>query len=192
MNHKIVISLLFFLLSGKSYSQTEITEKGYFYSPNGFVCKNGNLYTSDMKTMIRRGYSTRDSFNDNEDKFVGSYWSLSQSLDIPYGCEIIPSNIIYQPSGQTMAGRTGEHAMGYDVYIPSSVKYIALNAFMSPFVRFFSSDNQSASIRGYDDGSFNAKEVARYNLQGKKISTPESGINIVQMSDRTAHKELVK
>ena len=180
------------LLSGKSYSQTEITDKGYFYSPNGFTCNNGSLYTADMKTMIRRGYSTRDSFNDNEDKFVGSYWSLSQSLVIPSGCEIIPSNIIYQPSGKTMAGRNGEHSMGYDVYIPSSVKYIALDAFVSPFVRFFSSDNQSASVREYVDESGNAKEVARYNLHGRKISTPESGINIVQMSDRTAHKELVK
>ena len=180
------------LLSGKTYSQTEITDKGYFYSPNGFVCKNGNLYTSDMKTMIRRGYSTNDSFNDNEDKFVGSYWNLSQSLIIPSGCEIIPSNIIYQPSGQTMAGRTGAHSMGYDVYIPSSVKYIALDAFMSPFVRFFSSDSQSTSIRENVDEAVNAKEVARYNLKGIKISTPESGINIVQMSDRTAHKELVK
>ena len=82
--------------------------------------------------------------------------------------------------------------MLYSVIIPSSVKYIAVDAFIYPFVRFFSSDNQSALVRENVKEDVNATEVARYNLQGRKISSPESGINIVQMSDRTAHKELVK
>ena len=30
-------------------AQNMITEKGYYYSPNGFVCYEGDIYTADMK-----------------------------------------------------------------------------------------------------------------------------------------------
>lgn len=187
---KNLLLLIALFVGTACFGQSEITEKGYFHSSQGFACKNGSLYTADMKTMIRRGYSTRDNFNDNEDKFVGSYWSLSQSCVIPEGCVIIPSNIIYQPTGTTMEGRNGSHSMGFDVYIPSSVRYIALDAFMSPFVRFFSYNSSSAAREIINDTQ--AQEIARYNLHGRKVSSPERGINIVQMSDKSVHKEVVK
>jgi hypothetical protein len=38
----------------------------------------------------------------------------------------------------------------------------------------------------------NAKEVARFNLQGQKLSKPDKGINIVQLANHTAKKVLVK
>ena len=34
--------------------------------------------------------------------------------------------------------------------------------------------------------------VARYSLDGRKLSTPEKGINIVRMNDGTVKKVLVK
>ena len=176
MNHKIILSLMLLLLSGKTYSQTEITDKGYFYSPNGFVCKDGNIYTADMKTVVRFGYPTGGKLYDD--------------MVIPDGAEIIPSNVLYHPTPHHWLGNS--HDASYNVYIPSSVRYIAVDAFVFPFVKFFNSNEQSASVRGNNGEDTNAREVARYNLQGIQISTPESGINIVQMSDRTAHKEFVK
>ncbi len=184
MYHKIIISLMLLLLSGKTYSQAEITEKGYFYSPIGFVCKNGNIYTADMKTVVRFGFLGENNSSTVWDENYGNV------MTIPNGAEIIPSNILCHPTPHHYINNT--HDVIYSVIIPSSVKYIAVDAFIYPFVRFFSSDNQSTSIRENVDEAVNAKEVARYNLKGIKISTPESGINIVQMSDRTAHKELVK
>ena len=35
-------------------------------------------------------------------------------------------------------------------------------------------------------------EVARFNMQGRRIATPEKGINIIKMSDGTTRKILVK
>ena len=35
-------------------------------------------------------------------------------------------------------------------------------------------------------------EKARYNINGQRLSRPEKGINIVQMSDNSARKEVVK
>jgi hypothetical protein len=40
-------------------------------------------------------------------------------------------------------------------------------------------------------GKDNAHEVARYTLDGRRISTPQPGINIVRYSDGTARKVLV-
>lgn len=177
MNHKTLLSLMLLLLSGKSYSQTEITDKGYFYSPNGFVCKSGNIYTADMKTVVRFGFCSRDEKWSNE-------------MIIPEGAEVIPSNVLYHPTPHHYINNS--HDATYTVYIPSSVKYIAVDAFIFPFVSFFNTSELSASVRENNGEDTNAREVARYNLQGRQISSPESGINIVQMSDRTAHKELVK
>ena len=35
-------------------------------------------------------------------------------------------------------------------------------------------------------------EKARYNINGQRLTRPEKGINIVQMSDNSARKEVVK
>ncbi|WP_448908013.1 hypothetical protein [Hoylesella shahii] len=35
-------------------------------------------------------------------------------------------------------------------------------------------------------------EKARYNIKGQKIAKPERGINIIQMSDNSSHKEMVR
>ena len=41
-------------------------------------------------------------------------------------------------------------------------------------------------------GSDNAREVARYNLNGQPIDTPERGINIIRYSDGSTRKVVVK
>ena len=40
--------------------------------------------------------------------------------------------------------------------------------------------------------SDNAVEVARYTLDGRQISAPVAGVNVIRMSDGTCRKELVK
>ena len=45
------------LASLTAMGQTQITDKGYFMSPDGFKCKDGNLYTADFKTLIRAHYA---------------------------------------------------------------------------------------------------------------------------------------
>ena len=62
---------------------------------------------------------------------------------------------------------------------------------------YFCMDNfndAKAAAAGVEDvrRPMEAHEVARYLLNGARISTPQPGINIVRMSDGTTRKELVK
>ena len=62
---------------------------------------------------------------------------------------------------------------------------------------YFCMDNfndAKAAAAGVEDvrRPMEAHEVARYLLNGARISTPQQGINIVRMSDGTTRKELVK
>ena len=179
------IALLLFSLHG--FSQSQITEKGYFYSPIGFTCYDNNIYTADMKTLVRLGFPERDS-----DGYKLYNWGYKEfKIEIPQGSEIIPSNLLYHPTPHHLIRSTED--VSYDVYIPSSVKYIALDAFVFPFVRFHNYDKDpSAIIERNSTKSIEVKEVARYNLNGQKVNVPVPGVNIVQMSDRTSKKELVK
>ena len=48
------------------------------------------------------------------------------------------------------------------------------------------------AIVGVEDDGAKSTEVARYTIDGQRISVPEKGINIVKYSDGTARKEFVK
>lgn len=167
---------LFFLLSVCfANAQDMITDKGYFYSQNGFICVDGNIYTSDMKTMVKA--------HDNV-----SSGNQSVTIKIPSGAEIIPSHLIYSPIGKKVASG---NANSYCVVIPSSVKYIAVDAFLVPNIYFETGENDvSSTVQNIKKQDY--KELARYNIHGKKLLEPQKGINIVQMSNQTSYKEYVK
>ena len=80
----------------------------------------------------------------------------------------------------------------YVVYIPSSVKYIAVDAFLTPYVKFESGETEITSVKSFTSENKDAVEIARYNMQGIKINRPERGVNIIQMSNRSVQKEYVK
>lgn len=161
-------------------AQNLITEKGYIYSPNGFVCYDGDIYTADMKNLVRSCYP---SIREREKDHFGNI------VKIPSGAEVIPSHLIYHTDGKLI--NSGNNT-SYCVLIPSSVKYIAVDAFLTPYIKFFSEETNVASVRQIQTKDDNITEFSRYNLQGQKLDSPERGINIVQMSNHTSHKELVK
>ena len=176
---KRLISFSFSILIACSvFSQPDaITEKGYYYSPNGFICADGNIYTADMKTLVRFGYKGNKESSSTYD------------IIIPKEAYLIPSNTLYHPTQYCESG--SEENIEYKVYIPSTVKWIAVNAFMSPFVSFFSYDDEANSVQKLEQGR-ETSEVERYNLQGYRLQNPEKGINIVKYSNNTARKEIVK
>lgn len=179
---KCFVLFVSLFVSAFVFGQSQITEKGYFYSPDGFVCKDGDIYTADMKTIVRFGYLSKNmTFHD--------WTNYPKEMIIPDGAVVIPSNVLYHPTPHHYIN-SGNDVI-YQVYIPSSVKYIAVDAFIYPFVRFSNLENSSSTRENITRDS-DATEVARYNLQGRKIDNPEHGINIVQMSDRSVHKEIVK
>lgn len=160
-------------------SQEMITDKGYFYSAEGFTCKHGNIYTSDGKTMVRSGWYSRDDWD--------QHYLVDKLIEIPSGAQVIPSNLLYGPAGEAATG----YNWLYAVVIPSSVKWIATDAFMMPRVVFFSGESEAEAIEAVTPDS-NATEIARFNIEGMRITQPQQGVNIVLMSDGTARKQLVK
>lgn len=60
-------------------------------------------------------------------------------------------------------------------------------------VRSFTTGADLTGIKNVEDSSHETSiEVARYNMKGHRISSPQLGINIVRMSDGTTRKVLVK
>ena len=53
-------------------------------------------------------------------------------------------------------------------------------------------DGIPSSITIPDNEESNATETERYDINGKRIATPQKGINVVKMSDGTVKKVLVK
>ena len=52
--------------------------------------------------------------------------------------------------------------------------------------------NDPAGVEGISESKSELKEVARYTIDGRRISTPQRGLNIVKMSDGSTVKVLVK
>lgn len=176
---KKLLLLLFAALSLTSSAQYMITDKGYFYSPDGFKCKHGHIYTKDMTTLVRTGWYGRDDWD--------QHYLVEKLIEVPSGAEVIPSHFLYGPAGEAATG----YNWLYAVVIPSSVQWIATDAFLMPRVVFFSGETPVESAPSVNADP-NATELARFNVEGQRIDAPEPGVNIVLMSDGTAHKVLVK
>ena len=174
-----LVFLLLSMLSLAASAQYMITDKGYFYSPDGFKCKHGHIYTKDMKTLVRTGWYGRDDWD--------QHFLVEKLIEVPSGAEVIPSNFLYNPVGEAATG----YNWLYAVVIPSSVQWIATDAFMMSRVVFFTGETPVESAPGITTDP-NATELARFNVEGQRLDGPEPGINIVLMSDGTAHKVMVK
>lgn len=191
---KKTITLFLLLLSFIEVKAQEITTD-YIYSADGFEVKTAvysderntyrstGLYTRDGKTFVAAMHSTRDYITTN-------------TFIILDGCETISSGAFQSVYNQ-------------QIYIPSSVKSIAPDAFTSK-VRVNGASNSMNLynvFRGIVDNATeeddntdalkappaiedSSGESARYNLQGQKLAYPTPGINILQHPDGTTQKLL--
>lgn len=187
MKKLILLLTVFFTCLGVK-AQEATTD--YIYSSDGFVIKNGVItlvYDGQQRTYESRGLYTNDG-----KVLVSAIYSNYRNFYVIDGCETIASGAFQRFSSLT-------------VYIPSSVRSIAPDAIISRST--YSGETVTNGYGGIQDGVIevggsgavnapaadpNATEVARYNIQGVRLSEPTDGVNIVQMSDGTAQKVLVK
>lgn len=125
-----ILLLLLASISLATSAQVMITDKGYFFSPDGFKCKYGHIYTKDLKTMVRAGWYGRDDWD--------QHYLVEKLIEIPSGAQVIPSHLLYGPAGEAATG----YNWLYAVVIPSSVLWIAPDAFLMPRVVFFSGERR--------------------------------------------------
>ena len=184
----LLVVLLFSILGMKAQDSTT----DYIYSPDGFEVKTASFTYSENLTIVSLGLYSKDgktlvaaiSGDRNWPEYVYTFYVLD-------GCETICSGAF-------------QGLCNYHVYIPSSVRYIAPDAIISKtggdsyhpnrFVGIqdgVTEESNSAAAHASAADS-NATEVARYNIYGIKLNEPIKGINIVQKSDGSGEKVLVK
>ena len=160
----------------------------YIYSSEGFKVVTVNcpmyapgrsgdsqcvgLYSADGKVLVQAIY---DTYGDRKGYFY-----------VKEGTEVIASRAF-----QTFEGGL--------VYFPSTVTSIAPDAFTNYTAKGAvvmgiyndAYEDQSRIAVPAKDGA-EATEIGRYTIDGRQISRPEPGVNIVQMSDNTAQKVLAR
>ena len=187
---KLILLLTVFFTCLRVKAQVATTD--YIYSSDGFVVKTSVFTASDYNYPFKStGLYSKDG------KVLVSAISTDYNrFYVLDGCETIAS---------------GAFQGVYDcrVYIPSSVTNIAPDAIVSKVLCHGGSQTYKFYNRfgGIQDGvreengsgavnapaaDPNATEVARYNIQGVRLSEPTNGVNLVQMSDGTAEKVLVR
>lgn len=156
-------------------------------SANGLGSDNGGYVTRDNRFcqfIVQDGvlYLTNGSSD------------LYQAVLVRYPANH-PAQTFTIPDGVRTIARGAFQGCKYltEVSIPSSVWVIGDNAFenssIQSFTTYESTYTAKVNTQNTDEA---AKEMARYNVRGQKLSAPEPGVNIVEMSDHTTQKQLVR
>lgn len=184
-NMKNLVLLFTVFCACLSVSAQESTTD-YIYSSDGF----------EVKTIVSGGAKFTGLYSKDGKVFVSYINSNVLYFVVLDGCEVICSNAFQSTSDR-------------EIYIPSSVKYIAPDALLSNYIGRNTSGGGRLTNRivGIKDGCKeenassavqtsiadpDATEVARYDINGVRLDEPTTGINIVQMSDGTSEKVVVK
>ncbi|MBR1687205.1 MAG: leucine-rich repeat domain-containing protein [Prevotella sp.] len=151
--------------------------------------------TIDGNTALVKGYALRGTDNITVQGF--KYWKNTNSAhsgsNVPLQAPAIPANAqTVEAEGYVMeASLTGlDHSSEY-CYV-AFVKTSEGETFYGE-QRTFTTGEDTTGIDGVrNDNDNEVHEVARYNMQGVRITSPERGLNIVRMSDGTVRKVMVK
>lgn len=155
-----------------------------------------NIAVSDDSAQVS-GYAIRGTDNVDEQGFV--YWeandsvindSTSQSrsmnrLAVPVNAKKI------QATGQVMRASITSLSPNCTYHV---VAYVTTDKGVSFYgeQKSFRTGNFTTDIDNTTIKEANSIEIARYNMKGYRISSPQRGLNIIRMSDGTVRKIMVK
>lgn len=185
---KVFCALFMCVLCHGMMAQDNIQENNFSISNDGFVYLNPSVTIDGIEFKASGLYSS-----DGLTLIKGSYHKVTKSSG---GATATYHIIVVAPGTTTLASNScnfdnGNADFSYIVRIPSSVKYIAPDAFGShtSSVSVYDATSSAKEISVLDD---NPQEVARYNLNGVMLQEAEEGVNIIKMSDNSAKKIVVK
>lgn len=162
-----------------------IYENGVVYSPDGFETIETSYSLNSDTTIISWGLYTKDGkilVSAERAKYKNKVGSCFHYC-VAEGTVAIAKNAFrYRFSGDGL-------------YFPTSIQYIDPEMTSSEcsynYSIIFYTGNSSIRIKNTDEESC-SEEKSRYNIQGMKLQKPARGVNIVQYSDKTTKKVLVK
>ena len=148
----------------------------------------------DSNTAEMKGYVMRGTDNVESQGFM--YWKKAPnaSADGRMRASVIPSN-----AKSVTAEGTQMRAKLKDLDFDTEYSYVAYvttskNQTFYGEEQSFKTDMSQDMIDGVDgtNATDDVIEIARYDLNGRKLSAPQRGINIIRMSDGTSRKVMVK
>jgi hypothetical protein len=100
----------------------------------------------------------------------------------------------WDAKGNFNARLSAEDMSAIKVYVPDDLvdKYKADSRWSSYNIQKLSDYKPSTNITPVGVSETNATPIARYTVDGRAISAPTKGVNIIRMSDGTARKVMVK
>ena len=136
-----------------------------------------------------KGYAMRGTDNVTSQGFM--YWKDTSSYSLRRKAASIPSDAVtIQANGNVMTAKL------QDLEYETTYCYVAFVTTSEGETFFGEVQTFSTNVDpdGIDDvkASEESVEIARYDLQGHRISKPQKGINIIRYSDGTSRKVLIK
>ena len=136
-----------------------------------------------------KGYAMRGTDNVVSQGFM--YWPGNTSVSLRKKANSVPDNVtVVNASGNVMT------ATLEDLEYETTYNYVAFVTTSEGETFYGELQTFSTSIDpdGIEEvkASEDAVEIARYDIQGRKIAKPQKGINIIRYSDGTTRKLLVK
>jgi len=147
-------------------------------------------------------YSTTALYGNNGTMLVAVLY-----YDAGFAVSVAPGTLAIAPNAMLKASKTQNIS---HVYLPSTVMtlyptsllcnyYNETNSYgnwvqTQPLIDITDDVGVATAVSAPPAESDNplAVETERYNLQGQKLDKPQHGVNIVRMSDNTAHKTIVR
>lgn len=188
---KLILLLSCVLMAINSYAQ--LGDNGSINGP--FVVKTSSVEVRSQP------YSTTGLYGNNGSMLVAVLY-----YDAGYAVSAAPGTLAIAPNALLKASKTENIS---HVYLPSTVVtlyptsllcnyYNETNGYgnwvqTQPLVDITDDIDEATNVSAPPTkAEESAEETARYNLQGQQLNEPQRGVNIVRMSDNTAHKTLVR
>ena len=143
-------------------------------------------------SVLVRGYVMNGTDNVTQQGFV--YWTQTsrahaggvKTIDVPGNAQIV------EATGNIMTALLTDLEYESTYYCVAFAKTSDGDTFYGEVRTFETGGNPTGIIGISMEAGSEVHEVARYNLQGRRLSSPERGVNIIRMSDGTVRKVLVK
>ena len=188
---KLILLLSCVLMAINSYAQ--LGDNGSINGP--FVVKSSSVAVRGI------AYSTTALYGNNGTTLVSVLY-----YDAGYAVSATPGTLAIAPNALLKASKTENIS---HVYLTSTVVtlyptsllcnyYNETNGYgnwvqTQPLVDITDDIDEATNVSAPPTKTDEtAEETARYNLQGQQLNEPQRGVNIVRMSDNTAHKTLVR
>lgn len=132
---------------------------------HGRSCVSGLIFFSWTKKMMELKKDDRNSNPDEEEKILDFFITGNDRLHILVGDDFSLHFKIIELNDKRMRLKTPKGIM-----------------------TFIKTITQVQNVQASTD----KVEMARYNINGQRLTHPEKGINIIKMNDNSSHKELVR